>query len=62
LKKERRANIRINGEPIADLDFKNMFARLAYASVGQEPPEGDLYDVSGFLEGNRPIRTRDQVL
>jgi hypothetical protein len=51
LKKERRANIRINGEPIADLDFKNMFARLAYASVGQEPPEGDLYDVSGFLEG-----------
>jgi len=51
LKKDRRANIRINGEPIADLDFKNMFVRLAYASMGQEPPSGDLYDLSGFLEG-----------
>jgi hypothetical protein len=61
LKKDRRANIRINGEPIADLDFKNMFARLAYASVGQEPPEGDLYDVSGFLEGYDNKDHRDGI-
>jgi hypothetical protein len=51
LKKARRGNIRINGEPIADLDYKNMFARLAYARVGHEPLEGDLYDLTGLLEG-----------
>jgi hypothetical protein len=51
LKRARRSNIRINGEPIADLDYKNMFARLAYARVGHEPPEGDLYDLTGLLEG-----------
>jgi hypothetical protein len=61
LKKDRRANIRINGEPIADLDFKNMFARLAYARVGQEPPPGDLYDVSGFLEGYDNKDHRDGI-
>lgn len=52
LKKERRAGLRINGEPIADLDYASMFPRLAYAKVGQEPPQGDLYAIPG-LEGQR---------
>ena len=52
LKKERRAGLRINGEPIADLDYASMFPRLAYAKVGQEPPKGDLYAIPG-LEGQR---------
>ncbi len=52
LKKERRAGLRINGEPIADLDYASMFPRLAYATVGQEPPKGDLYAIPG-LEGQR---------
>ncbi|PWV99851.1 hypothetical protein DFR52_10348 [Hoeflea marina] len=52
LKRERRDGLRINGEPIADLDFASMFPRLAYAKVGVEPPDGDLYAVPG-LENHR---------
>jgi hypothetical protein len=51
LKSSRRANILIQGEAPADLDFASMFARLAYAEVGQEAPAGDLYDLSGYLHG-----------
>lgn len=52
LKRERRDGLRINGETIADLDFTSMFPRLAYAKVGVEPPEGDLYAIPG-LENHR---------
>lgn len=48
----RRAHIRIGGEAVADLDFSSMFARLAYAHLGVEPPLGDLYAIPG-LEGYR---------
>lgn len=45
----RRSAIRIGGEPIADLDFKNMALRLAYLEAGKKPPRGDLYGtVQGF--------------
>lgn len=50
LPKERRRGIRINGEPIADLDYASMFPRLAYIRVGIDPPEGDLYAIPGLEE------------
>jgi hypothetical protein len=43
LPRSRRHAIRINGEPIAELDFASMFLRLAYLRVGAPLPEGDLY-------------------
>ena len=49
--KDRRAAIRIEGEPIADLDFKAMFVRLAYLEAGLAPPLDatvDLYALPGF--------------
>lgn len=49
---EERHRIRIDGEPIADLDFASMFPRLAYHRVGREPPQGDLYAIPG-LEHHR---------
>jgi hypothetical protein len=52
IKKGRRRNIRINGEPIVELDFSSMYTRMAYAAVGAVPPEGDLYAIPG-LEGYR---------
>ncbi|WP_457103001.1 hypothetical protein [Mesorhizobium sp. URHB0026] len=52
MSKSLRYDLRINGEPIADLDFASMFPRLAYARVGAQPPEGDLYAIPG-LEGHR---------
>mgnify|MGYP007011825325 CR=1 FL=1 len=48
LKSERRKNIRINGEPVAVLDYSSMFTRLAYAELGELPPPGDLYAIPGF--------------
>lgn len=51
LPKARRHAIRINGEPVADLDFASMFLRLAYLHAGTAPPEGDLYGpVAGLSE------------
>jgi len=41
--RDRRNAVRINGEPIADLDFNSMFLRLAYLEAGIAPPDGDLY-------------------
>jgi hypothetical protein len=52
LESSRRRAIRIRGEPIADLDYSSMFARLAYAEMGEEAPEGDPYALPG-LEGFR---------
>lgn len=52
LKSTERQHLRIDGEPIADLDFASMFPNLAYRHVGAEPPAGDLYAVPG-LEGYR---------
>ncbi len=51
LAKERRGNIRVQGEPVADLDYASMFGRLAYAHLGLIPPEADLYDLTGLLRG-----------
>jgi len=52
LKASERHRLRINGESVADLDFASMFPRLAYAHIGLEAPEGDLYAIPG-LEGHR---------
>lgn len=52
LPREERHRIRINDEPVADLDYSNMHVRLAYAETGAAPPEGDLYAIPG-LEAQR---------
>ncbi|MGD9803444.1 MAG: hypothetical protein AB7E81_17715 [Hyphomicrobiaceae bacterium] len=52
LKRERRSHIRINAEPVVVLDYGSMFTRLAYAVIGKEPPDGDLYAIPGY-EGYR---------
>ncbi|WP_127520894.1 hypothetical protein [Mesorhizobium sp. Z1-4] len=52
LKATERHRLRINGEPIADLDYASMFPRLAYAHLGLKAPDGDLYAIPG-LEGHR---------
>jgi hypothetical protein len=52
LQRQRRSRIRIDGEPLATIDYSSMFARLAYASKGVQPAGGDLYAIPG-LEGHR---------
>jgi hypothetical protein len=52
LKSDRRKHIRIDGEGVVVLDYGSMFTRLAYAVVGEVPPDGDLYAIPG-LQGYR---------
>jgi hypothetical protein len=52
MKGEQRHLIRINGEPVCDLDFTNMHLRLAYREAQCPPPDGDLYAITG-LEAHR---------
>lgn len=35
------------GERIANVDFEQLFPRLAYFHINADPPEGDLYDIQG---------------
>lgn len=35
------------GEPLASVDYGQLFVRLAYQQARVEPPEGDLYDIFG---------------
>src|SRR5207302_1444545 len=39
LPRGERHRLRVNGSRVADLDFKNMFARLAYKEAGCVPPD-----------------------
>lgn len=48
LPKSRRGGLRLEGEPIAILDYASMAPRLAYASMGLEAPEGDIYALPGL--------------
>jgi hypothetical protein len=55
LEASRRGGLRVQGEPVAELDYSSMFARLAYARLGVDAPEGDLYAIPG-LEGRCEFR------
>jgi hypothetical protein len=45
LKKTRRQYLRIDGEPVAELDYGQMGLRLLYAQAGVQPEGDDLYDI-----------------
>ncbi|MGH1574138.1 hypothetical protein ACRAWG_30255 [Methylobacterium sp. P31] len=51
LPKARRGSLRLDGEPIAVLDYASMAPRLAYASLGLQAPEGDIYALPGLDAG-----------
>lgn len=47
-KMDRFACITIDGEPIAECDFRQMNPHIAYALARETPPPGDLYDIPGY--------------
>ena len=48
MKREDRFELlRIADEPVANVDYEQLFPRLAYARALREQPIGDLYDVTG---------------
>ncbi|MBR0791122.1 hypothetical protein JQ631_18750 [Bradyrhizobium manausense] len=54
---ERFERIRIDGERIADVDYRQLFPRLAYVRAGKPQPEGDIYDVAGDASGRDGWKT-----
>ncbi|WP_225174119.1 MULTISPECIES: hypothetical protein [unclassified Bradyrhizobium] len=54
---ERFERIRIDGERIADVDYRQLFPRLAYARADKPQPEGDIYDVAGDGSGRDGWKT-----
>lgn len=47
LPRNLRKHIRIDNEPVVNVDFATMHLGLAYAQEGRQPPRGDLYDLTG---------------
>lgn len=48
---ERFERIRLDGERIADVDYRQLFPRLAYVRAQAEQPDDDIYDVAGDKTG-----------
>ena len=47
MERAERGRIRIDGERIANVDYRQLFPRLAYVRAGEAQPEGDIYNVAG---------------
>ncbi|MBV7381170.1 hypothetical protein [Maritimibacter dapengensis] len=47
MKRELRADVKIDGSKTAEVDFGSSQLTLAYALAGETIPEGDLYDIQG---------------
>ncbi len=47
MERAERRRIRIDGERIANVDYRQLFPRLAYVRAGEAQPESDIYDVAG---------------
>ncbi len=47
MERAERGRIRIDGERIANVDYRQLFPRLAYVRAGEAQPEDDIYDVAG---------------
>lgn len=56
-REDRFRQIRIDGEPVADVDYQQLFPRLAYMKAQAEQPDGDLYDVGGDKSGRDGWKT-----
>lgn len=57
LKKDARQELlRIEGRPVASLDFAQLAIRIAYAQVGVDPPKGDLYVVPGVGSSREGVK------
>lgn len=56
-REDRFRQIRIDGEPVADVDYQQLFPRLAYVRARADQPDGDLYDVAGDKSGRKGWKT-----
>lgn len=50
---DRLNALRINGEPVVELDYKQMAPRIVYSAIGVDPGPVDLYRIQGIDEKYR---------
>lgn len=76
MRKADRWRLRVGGEPIAEIDFRSMGPRLAYAMAGIAPPSDDVYSLPGleayrtdvkrlfgaWLDGHKLSRWPDELI
>ena len=55
-REDRFRCLRIDGERIANVDFRSFYLRLAYLERGLAPPEGDLYAVQGYEDCREGVK------
>ncbi|WP_225128010.1 hypothetical protein [Bradyrhizobium sp. IC3123] len=51
MERAERKRIRIEGQRVAEVDYGQLFPRLAYVRAGTPQPDGDLYDLFGNSTG-----------
>jgi len=51
MERSERKRIRIEGQRVAEVDYGQLFPRLAYVRAGAPQPDGDLYDLFGNRTG-----------
>lgn len=51
MERAQRQRIRIDGQHVAEVDYGQLFPRLAYVRAGAPQPDGDLYDLFGDRTG-----------
>jgi hypothetical protein len=54
--KIERHRIRVDGRPVALVDFRSMNAHIAYSLAGVAPPPGDLYAVPGLEDYRSEVK------
>jgi hypothetical protein len=54
-KQDRLANVLINSEPVASIDFRSMVLHIAYAYARQPAPDGDLYAITFTSTSGSPV-------
>ncbi|WP_406872879.1 hypothetical protein WHT83_02565 [Aminobacter sp. P9b] len=56
VRREKRAGLTIDGERLAELDYKAAYVQLAYALNGVPLPQGDPYAVAGLEEHRAGVK------
>lgn len=56
-REERFRELRLDQQPVCDVDYRQLFPRLAYVRAQAEQPDGDIYDMAGDGSGRDGWKT-----
>jgi len=56
-REERFRDLRLDQQPVCDVDYRQLFPRLAYVRAQAEQPDGDIYDMAGDGSGRDGWKT-----